>query len=212
MIICIDGPAASGKSTVASKLARKLGLIHLNSGALFRAVALESMRSAENVADIARRLDFKFVLQSDQQTKLFVNDVDVGGKLDSQEIAEVASRIAVIPELREELLNVQRGLFKKVGSLVAEGRDAGSVVFPGADFKFYLEASLEERTRRRHSELSSKFASTVDQLKQEIVKRDTRDQNREHAPQKPAADAIVVNTDGKSVEQVVELILKKIKG
>lgn len=207
MIICIDGPAASGKSTVASKLARNLGFIHLNSGALFRAVALESIQTGDDPAVIARRLKFNFTLLPDKQTTLFVNNVDTTGKLDSPEIAEEASKIAVIPELRQELLQVQRS---QLGSLVVEGRDAGSVVFPDASFKFYLLASIEERARRRHSELASRFSSDLDDLKQDLVKRDARDEGREHAPQKAADDAIVINTDGMTVEQVVDFILNKI--
>lgn len=207
MIICIDGPAASGKSTVASKLARKLGFIHLNSGALFRAVALENIQSGENPALIARKLKFEFKLQASKQTVLFVNDKDTTGKLDSPEIAEVASKIAVIPELREELLKIQR---LQTGNIVVEGRDAGSVVFPDAKFKFYLEASIEERARRRHLDLEGRFSSSLNELKQDLIKRDARDESREHAPQKPAVDAVIINTDSMDVDKVVDFIFNKI--
>lgn len=215
-IICIDGPAASGKSTVASKLARTLELIHLNSGALFRAVALESRRleDGKDYSGIAKNLDFKFILQTDGSTKLLINGLDISDQLNSSEVAEIASKIAVFPELRSVLLEVQRNQARVASKgIVVEGRDAGSVVFPEAEFKFYLNASLDERARRRYAELSSYGLSSYgsyQELREALGQRDARDEGRQCAPQKPASDAIIISTDGLSVEQVVELIIKKI--
>jgi len=217
VVICIDGPAASGKSTVASKLAKNLQIIHLNSGALFRAVAFKSSvdKNTEiesNFAALASELNFSFNLNSDYSTTFLVNDEDISSHLLTSEIAEIASRVAVEPKLREILVMVQRKQAELHGNnLVVEGRDAGTVVFPNAVNKFYLQASLEKRAKRRFADLSNKSSLDFEQFKQSLDRRDVRDQGRKVAPSKPATDAILVNTDEKSIEEVFEFIKLNLK-
>ena len=217
MIVCIDGPAASGKSTVASKLAKNLQIIHLNSGALFRAVAFKSSldkitNRESNFAALASELNFSFKLNSDHSTTFLVNDEDISSFLLTSEIAEIASRVAVDPKLREILVKVQRQQAELYGNnLVVEGRDAGTVVFPNADYKFYLQASLEKRAKRRFTDLSNRSSLDFEQFKKNLDRRDVRDQGRKIAPNKPAADAILVNTDEKSIEEVFDFIKLNLK-
>ena len=217
MIICIDGPAASGKSTVAAKLAKNLQIIHLNSGALFRAVAFKSSvdKNADienNFAALASELNFSFKLNSDYSTTFLVNGEEISSLLLTSEIAEIASRVAVQPKLRETLVKVQRQQAELHGNnLVVEGRDAGTVVFPNADNKFYLQASLEKRAKRRFADLSNKSSLDFEQFKKNLDRRDVRDQGRKVAPNKPAADAILINTDKKSIEEVFDFIKLNLK-
>ena len=211
MVICIDGPAASGKSTVASKIAKNLQIIHLNSGALFRAVAFKSLasnaKSGNNFAALASKLNFSFKLNSDSSTSFLVDDEDISSLLLTPEIAEQASKVAVEPKLREVLVKVQRQQAKlHSNNLVVEGRDAGTVVFPNAAYKFYLQASLEKRARRRFADLSAKNSESFEQFKQGLDSRDKRDQGRKVAPGKPAVDAILIDTNDKSLEEVFEYI------
>ncbi|HQH26938.1 MAG TPA: (d)CMP kinase [Oligoflexia bacterium] len=214
MIVTIDGPAGSGKSTVARKLANKLGFIHLNSGALFRAVGLKAQAEGVPleddcaVADIASRMRFEFKLTQhggERRTVLFVDGEDIGARLSSDEAGYAASRIGVLPRLREVLLNVQRKVAQGC-SVVLEGRDAGTVVFPWAEAKFYLDAAAEVRAKRRFDELVSYGADSisVESVLRDMTARDEREMTREVAPLRPAADAMIVDTTDLSIEQVVE--------
>ena len=224
MIITIDGPAGSGKSTVASKIAKKLGFIHLNSGALFRAVALKAEEQGvaldddDAVSELAADTEFAFKLsgrgqiaEARRETRLLVDGHDVSEQVKSPAAGRLASRIAVLPKLREILLKVQREAADG-NSVVVEGRDAGTIVFPGADLKFYLDAALEVRARRRFDELRSEAGESVDrvqslaEVRREMKVRDTRDSTREIAPQIPAEDAIRLDTSDLNVDQVVEQI------
>jgi cytidylate kinase len=213
-VVTIDGPAGAGKSTVARNLARKLGLIHLNSGALFRAVGLKavelgiSLSSDEELAKLAESISFKFVLNAKNETELLVGGEDVSEKILTESAGELASKIAVLPKLRETLLHVQRNVAKG-NSVVVEGRDAGTVVFPDAKAKFYLVASLDVRALRRYLQLSEKQQTPeLEKIKLEIQARDTRDSSREIAPSVAAKDAEVVDTSDLTVDDVVERICK----
>ena len=228
-VITIDGPAGSGKSTVARKVANKLGLIHLNSGVLYRALALKAMESGISLADdslltgLVSELDFKVKLEDQVRTVLLVDDEDVdsevvgdiGGRI--KNAGEGASQVAVHKGVREALTQVQRNLAKG-HSVILEGRDAGTVVFPDAQFKFYLDANLETRIKRRHKELigqelvgqakgmPSEAQASEAQVREELTKRDHRDATRKIAPQVPAKDAIIIDTSSLSVDEVVEKI------
>jgi cytidylate kinase len=223
IVICIDGPAGCGKSTVASKIANKLGFIHLNSGALFRAVALEiskqniDLDNVDAIVELASRLKFFFKREAGQ-TRFFVDGQDLSERISSPEVGLTASKIAVIPKLRQVLLNVQRDVAKEQ-SVVVEGRDAGTEVFPGAAFKFFLDASLDVRTERRFRQISSGVDSSNlktppvswDDLKRDLAERDLRDETREAAPVRAADNAIKIDTSNLSEQEVVEELLKVIR-
>lgn len=225
MIVTIDGPAGSGKSTVASKLANKLGFIHLNSGALFRSVALRAnelgvdLSDDEKVAALASKMKFEFcrvpcaVATSCQEVNLFVDGCSVQHKIKTEKAGELASRVGMLPEVRKILLNVQRQQAEG-NSLVLEGRDAGTHVFPMAEVKIYLDASAEVRAKRRWLQLQSKgveFSDTVEDIKRDILLRDERELTRKHAPLRQAEGAIFIDTSDLSIDEVVSKIYNLVK-
>ncbi|MEZ6126898.1 MAG: (d)CMP kinase [Planctomycetaceae bacterium] len=212
MIITIDGPAGSGKSTVAKMLAERLGVRFLDTGAMYRAVAYavlqrqvaesDTHRIAELVTDL--RLEFCDNL-------LHMNGDDVSEKIRTPDVSAISSVVAAQPAVRERLVDLQRQIGQQ-GPLVTEGRDQGSVVFPGAEFKFFLTASVDARARRRHRELVAKGSSlTLDTVKQQLRQRDHRDETRSHAPMKPAKDAIIIDTSDLTIAQVVETLVRRIR-
>lgn len=218
MIVTIDGPAGSGKSTVARKLAKKLGFIHLNSGALFRAVGLKAVDRGTSLDDdlavttLAADTDFRFELASQgeavgkSETRLLVDGIDVSNRIRSDEAGKLASRIGLLPKLREVLLNVQRNVARGC-SVVVEGRDAGTVVFPEAEVKFYLDAALDVRAARRFKELAAAGTGeprSLEDVKHDMQARDERELTRDIAPLKPAVDALLIDTSDLSVEEVVD--------
>ncbi len=209
-IIAIDGPTASGKGTVAQKVAENLGYHYLDSGALYRIVALFSQQ--ENIdwqeeiaiAKMASKLDITF-----NQDQIIVNQQNVTDAIRTETIAQGASTVAVHPRVREALFTVQRDFLQKPG-LVADGRDMGTVIFPEAQTKIFLTASTEVRAKRRYEQLIARNNSeqvAYDPIYQDLKKRDERDRNRQSAPLKPALDAIVVDTDDLSIDQAVRKIL-----
>lgn len=222
VVVAIDGPAGAGKSTVARKIAKTLGFIHLNSGALFRAVGVRAIQAGislsdeQAVAEIARQLSFEFKVGADGTTRLFVDGRDIQDELYTETAGEYASKIGTLGELRQVLLEVQRSV-RQQGSIVVEGRDAGSVVFPDAEFKFYLDADLDVRVGRRLKQLreeaergGEKFALGFEEVKAEMTRRDVRDSTREIAPSKQADDALLVDTSGLSAEEVLTKLVSMI--
>jgi cytidylate kinase len=217
IVICIDGPAGSGKSTVAHKIANKLGFIHLNSGALFRAIVLEavnqgiSLEDEERIVQLAEKLNFSFELSARGETLFLVDGREPSRELYSSETGLLASAVAVLPKLRKFLLQAQRDIAAQ-SSIVVEGRDAGTVVFPEASFKFYLDATLEERANRRFAQLQqSKSQVDRESIRDDLLKRDRRDETRAIAPQVAAEDAIRIDTSDLNISQVVEVILDVIR-
>jgi len=212
MIVTIDGPAGSGKSTVAKLLAERLSVRFLDTGAMYRAVACAVLQQKvcetdeAAIADIVQTVDLEF-----REDALFLNRVDVSEEIRSPEATAISSVVAAHPCVRNRLVELQRQVGQQ-GSLVTEGRDQGSVVFPNAKFKFFLTASMDARARRRHRELVAKGSSlTLDTVRRQLSQRDARDENRTYAPMKPAADAVIIDTSAMSIAQVVDSLTERIQ-
>ncbi len=208
-VIAIDGPAGAGKSTAARDLARRLGFLLLDTGAIYRSLALQARerRVAWNdertLADLARHLRIEFVPLPDGTQAVFVDGRDVSAPIRTPEISEGASRVSALPAVREALLDLQR-LIAAEGRYVVEGRDIGTVVLPWAPVKFFLTASAEVRAQRRHEELRGRGQSSdLAATQAEIEARDQRDQSRAVAPLRAAEDAIRIDTSKMALEEVV---------
>jgi cytidylate kinase len=207
-VIAIDGPAASGKGTIAAAVARALGFHYLDSGPLYRLVALQAARAGIALADeaalaaAAARLDVAFVDGS-----VTLDGADATAAIRTEAISAAASRVAVHPTVRQALYGRQRA-FVRLPGLVADGRDMGSVVFPDAVMKVFLTASPEERARRRYKQLIAKGISiTMDSLLRDIRERDARDAGRAAAPLKPAADAVLLDTTHLTIDEAIDRVL-----
>ena len=214
-VIAIDGPVGSGKGTVSHRIAAALGFGLLDSGALYRTLALAararrvSFGDAPALARLARGLEVDFVAgDAANPVRPRLAGVDVGDEIRTERCGNDASRVSAHPEVRDALLALQRG-FRRPPGLVADGRDMGSVVFPDALLKVFLTATVRERAERRHKQLMAKGINvTVARLAQEVAERDERDREREAAPMKPARDAVVVDTTGLDVDTVVARALE----
>ena len=211
-IITIDGPAGAGKSTVSKTLAKKLNYIYLDTGALYRALAYKTLKlkiSLDDVSAIANLCSSTTVLLKniDGQMKVSVDGEDVEEKIRTEEVGLAASKISTFAVVRERLLNLQREAGAQ-GGIVAEGRDMGSVVFPHADYKFFLDAKLEERIKRRYEELLDKGASIeYKTIQKDMFTRDKQDKQREIAPLKAPDSAIIIDSDNLSAVEVVDKII-----
>ena len=216
LVITIDGPAGSGKSTVSKILAGKLSYTYLDTGALYRAFACK-VAEEKIPADDEKRLSgmcagFNVSLKSvNSDIRILVDNEDVTKKIRGQDIGMLASKVSAVPVVRKTLLSVQRKTGKN-GGIVAEGRDMGTVVFPNADFKFFLNASVEERSRRRFTELAEKGEYPhFEEVKRDLIIRDRQDSERKIAPLKPSKDSITIDSTNMSITDVVEEKLKVIK-
>lgn len=212
--IAVDGPAGSGKSTISKIIANKLNILHLDTGAMYRAVALTALEKGISISDVKavegllKGLDM-VVTYEDGVQRIFVNGIDVMGRIRTAEVSKAASDIAVIPAVRIKLVEIQRALSEKY-SLIIDGRDIGSYVLPNADYKFYITATPEERARRRLKEQQSKGFETnksLDEMVKEIIARDKTDSTREFAPLVRTEDAHYIDTTDMSIEQVVSAVL-----
>jgi cytidylate kinase len=216
-VVAIDGPAGAGKSTAAKALAARLGYPFLDTGAIYRAVALVARRrgvdwdDAEALARLAQKLDIAFVADGENNGVL-VEGEDVSRDIRTPEISDGASRVSAHGPLRAALLGLQRRL-AAAGSLVAEGRDMGTVVFPDAAAKFFLTASPEERARRRTQELAAAGRpASADAVLAELLARDRRDSTRAASPLKRADDAVEIDSEGLNPQEVVDRMLSVIEG
>jgi cytidylate kinase len=216
VIVAIDGPAGAGKSSITKLLARRLGYLHIDTGAMFRAVALMAKRAGiaceddAGLAELCRGLTISF--QRDlENCRVLVNGEDVSAAIRSEEVGLLTSCISARKPVRDALLTMQRGM-GEAGGVVLEGRDIGTVVFPDAEVKFFLFASAEERGRRRYLELSARGEKvTLKETIAKVVCRDRQDEGREHAPLKQAADAVPVDSTTLSIEEVLEFMEETVK-
>ena len=214
LLVTIDGPAGAGKTTVSRMLAHHLAYKYIDTGALYRGVAFAAISAGlnadddEGLAKLCRTLKIKFVT-GDQGLRLLSNDVDITDKIRTPEITMFASAVSARPVVRGYLLDLQKEMGQEKG-VVFEGRDMGTVVFPDADLKFYLDASHKTRSLRRYQELAAKTQQTLEEVERDMAKRDKNDSTRDLAPLKPAKDAIIIDSTEFSVKAVVELMLSKI--
>jgi CMP/dCMP kinase len=213
-IVTIDGPSGSGKGTISRAMAQHLGWHLLDSGALYRLVALAGLIAqappddAERHAALAAGMDVAFGVGTDGGERVWLDGADVTARVRSEEAGQGASRVAAWPAVRSALLGRQRAFAAPPG-LVADGRDMGTVVFPGADLKIFLTASPQERAARRYKQLKDKGSDvSLPALSREIAERDFRDQTRAVAPLKAARDACVIDSTGLSVDEVVGRVLQ----
>ena len=206
-VIAIDGSSASGKGTLAKSIAEKLNWRILDSGSIYRVIGLVAERynfleKEQLLIKKIRDIEIQFLKDG-----CFIDDEDVSEQIRTEEVGKLASTIAAFPNLRSEVLDLQRG-FRKAPGLVADGRDMGTVVFPEAEVKFFLEASAETRAQRRYNELKNKgFDVTLPLLLEEILDRDARDRERSVAPLRPAEDSILIDSSQFSAFEVAELAL-----
>ena len=206
-VIAIDGPSASGKGTIARRVADELSFHYLESGALYRLIALVSLRdrvrAEKALAEVAERMAINFVGGT-----IFLSNQDVTLDVRSEEVSKRASEVAKIPEVRKRLLKRQRA-FRRPPGLVADGRDMGTVVFPDATLKLFLTASPEVRAERRYKQLIDKgIPANLRSLSRDLAERDARDRNRAVAPLVPAPDSQVLDSSAPSIDAVAELIVR----
>ncbi|MDZ4261365.1 MAG: (d)CMP kinase [Pseudomonadota bacterium] len=212
-VITIDGPSGSGKGTISRLLANELGWHFLDSGALYRLVALAARHHTISFDDenalqtLAAHLDVEFVSDdTGQETRTLLEGEEVSNAIRSEESGNDASKVAVIQSVRDALLARQRAFCQPPG-LVADGRDMGTVIFPDAKLKVFLDASLEERTSRRHKQLKEKgIDASIDSLFDELAERDRRDRSRAVSPLKPAADAVIIDSSALGIQEVLSQI------
>jgi cytidylate kinase len=216
IVIAIDGPAGSGKSTVSKLIAKRLGLLYIDTGAMYRALTLKAMRmsleleDAEALAALASstRIDLE---ESGGVLRVLLDGEDVSSLIRTPELTNNVKFIARVPGVRSEMVKLQRSIGRKAGS-VLEGRDIGTVVFPDATYKFYLDADVEERSRRRHKELvESKQPVSLDEIRKDVIVRDESDMKRPVGALKAAEDAVRVDTTRLSVAEVVDKLMSYIK-
>ncbi len=217
LVVTIDGPAAAGKSTTARAVARHLGCLYLDSGAMYRAFGLKvdrlglssSLGDAARIADLARATTIGFAGPRDLPA-VVLDGVTLGDEIRTPRASEMASRVAAIPSVRARMADLQRAIAAQE-SLVAEGRDMGTVLFPDATVKIFLVASVDERSRRRQKELAARgVEQALDTVRAEIEARDRRDRERDIAPLVPAADATVVDTSGMTVDEQIQAVLRAV--
>ena len=212
-VLTIDGPSGSGKGTISRAVARRLGWHYLDSGAIYRAVGQAAAWEAVDLTDVdalaacAARTEIRFETQGEGEPHVYVNGKDATRLLHTETAGALASAIAAHPPVRAALVALQKG-FRRPPGLVADGRDMGTIIFPDAAYKVFLTASAEERARRRYKQLKDKGVSAnLDSLLHEIAARDERDAGRAVAPLKPADDAVILDSTGMPITEVIERVL-----
>ena len=215
-VITIDGPAGAGKTSIAKIVSRKLGYNYIDTGAMYRAISWKAFRekidlkAKEKLIKMVRNTKIE-LKNRDGMVRVYLDGKDITNKIRNKRLAEGASILATVSEVREQLMKIQRRMGSS-GGIVVEGRDIGTVVFPRADYKFYLDASIKERALRRYRELKVKGEEgQLAELEKAIRSRDKRDRTRGVAPLKIARDAVVIDSTDMSKKEVVEFILKRIQ-
>lgn len=210
--IAIDGPAGAGKSTIAKMVAKELQFVYVDTGAMFRSMALYMLRNGvdvqneKEVADACKSIDITITYQNGEQ-QIIMNQENVTGLIRTEEVGKNASAIAVYADVRTKLLQLQRELAKKE-NVIMDGRDIGTAVLPDAQTKIYLTASSAERARRRVAQLAENgVEANFDEIEADIIKRDEQDMNREIAPLRQADDAVLIDSSEMSIEEVVKEII-----
>ena len=210
--VALDGPSGAGKSTIAKAVARKMGLVYVDTGALYRSIALASVEAgietpdASNMQPLLDKISLNLVYQNDAQ-RVILNEQDVSEKIRTPEVSLAASKVSALPLVRTYLLDLQRDIARK-GAVIMDGRDIGTVILPDAEVKIFLTASDEERARRRYLELLQKGEmTTLEQVLEDMRIRDARDMARETAPLKQADDAVLLDASELSLEQAIEAVL-----
>ncbi|EGQ2850026.1 (d)CMP kinase [Staphylococcus pseudintermedius] len=208
--IALDGPAAAGKSTIAKRVAAQLGMIYVDTGAMYRAITYYYLNNKERFTDftsLISEIDLRLGYDAEKGQRVFLNDNDVTDFLRENDVTQNVSYVSSIKEVRQFLVQVQQKLAADKG-IVMDGRDIGTTVLPDAEVKVYMVASVEERAERRYKDNQERgIESSIEQLKKDIAERDAYDMNREISPLKKAEDAIEIDTTGLSIEQVTDQIL-----
>lgn len=214
LIIAIDGPAGSGKSTVAREVARRLGLLYVDTGAMYRALTLKALKENIDLKDegaiieLAHRTNIGLKIDDYFRPTVLLNGEDVSNEIRKSFVTNNVKYVARLAKVREMMVLLQRRVASS-GRAVLEGRDIGTVVFPDADRKIYLDAGIDERIKRRHKELVEKgYDVKFDDVKRDVISRDHSDKTREVAPLKIADDAVIIDTTDLTVDQVVDKIIK----
>lgn len=215
--IAIDGPGGAGKSTVARALAKQLGFIYVDTGAIYRAIGLKFVRTGksftnENIISVLPGTELSLT-HIDGEQHIIIDGEDVSSLIRTQEISSAASKVSAVPEVRAFLLDLQRDIARK-NNVIMDGRDVGTVILPNAEVKIFLTANVEVRARRRHRELMAKGLETPDTFERvlkEVAERDKADSERATAPLKPAEDAVLVDTSDMDFEQSVQTVINIIR-
>jgi cytidylate kinase len=212
VVVAIDGPSGAGKSTIARRLAARLGFTYIDTGAMYRAVALWAARQGVDTSDMHRAEQLALAANIDLAPgRIALNGEDITEAIRTPDISNGASKISAIPGVRRAMVAKQREIGERT-SVVMEGRDIGTVVFPHAEVKIFLDATAAERVRRRHAELAAKgLAIAEEQLAREMRERDERDSTRADAPLTQAPDAVYLDSSGMGIEDVEEAILKIVR-
>lgn len=216
MIIAIDGPSGAGKSTLAKRLAKELRFVYLDTGAMYRALALKVLRQGIDLADDARLEELIAATEIDlQETNgnlaVLLDGLDVAAEIRTPEVSQMASKVSALRMVRARMLELQREMGRR-GSVVAEGRDIGTVIFPEAEVKIFLDASASERARRRYNELKSAGrAVDYEETLREIEERDKRDSERDLAPLRKAEDALMMDSSSATADEVAAKVLSHIR-
>lgn len=218
MIITIDGPSGVGKSTVSKSVAAKLGLMYLDTGSMYRAVALQVKRSAIDINNdselesVLNKTGIIIQTNDNNDPVLILNGENITDKIRTPEISRLSSDVATKTVVRKKLVELQRDIGRK-GDIVAEGRDMGTCVFPDAEFKFYLDASVDERAKRRWMQMRESGRNMeFEEVKNELETRDRRDRERAASPLHPAPNAVIINTTNLLADEVINKIIKVVRG
>ncbi|MGH9593506.1 MAG: (d)CMP kinase, partial [Bryobacteraceae bacterium] len=208
IIVAIDGPAGAGKSTIAKHLARHFGLLNLETGAMYRAFALKALRAGVPLDDVAglQELSGETTIRlepGEEENRVLLDDEDVTGQLRNPTVTDAASRVSAVPAIRAWMVRLQQELGAK-GGIVMEGRDIGTVVFPGAEVKIFLDAAPEVRGLRRFDQLGPAPAQQPEEVIQDLRERDHRDRNRKDSPLKPAADSVLIDSTYMTLDEAVK--------